>query len=1211
MKKFVTLTSCLTLCLFLEAKALTGTYSGGAGTVGDPAQISSIANLLELSATEDDYGEHFILTTDLNLSGQNFTSAVIAKDPDAAAPFQGALFTGSFDGNGHIISNLTINASAQPANDYLGLFGYIEGTGAELFDLTLANISITTGSNSEFIGGLCGSNDGKIRDCAVSGTITTGTDSETCGGLCGHNMNLITNCQSSVALNVGSISGGLCGINQGVISDCSSSGSVSVGDINIAGAFCGKNEGGTIHNSAASGSIVGGTASINIGGFCGFNDATATITQCRSSASTTGNLLVGGLCGSNLGLVSQCYTIGPITIMGNNRYGAGGLIGENGGTVTNSYSAGSFTLLPNAFGVGGLIGADEGGSVSNSFWNIETSGQATSGGGTGLTTTPMQTQATFTTAGWDFSNVWTMDGYPIHIAAAPPPAQVVSIEVDGSISIMEETTEEYSCMAFYTDGSSNDVTQTATWSVIPADYASIDTNGLLSALSVPSNRTTDVQAVYTDADGSYTNSLEILIAKAPPEVSSIHITGPYNVAEESNAQYTCLVLYADGSSSDVSQTAAWSVIPPNLASIDSNGVLTTSSVSSNNYAIVQAVYADANGSNTNWMGILIINHEGFYSGGGGTEQSPFLIANKADLLQLRNATNDYQSYFALTADIDLTGEVFIDAVIAPGSSSYTYYDGVPFRGSFDGQGYIISNLLIDVTGLSKNNFLGLFGRTAQPLDTPGAATQTVIRNLAIENVSIFGGETAEWIGGLVGQNDGGIIYGCTTTGTITGGDDATYWGGLCGENTANSIISNCQTAASVSFGEEVSRRNGGLVGLNSGTITDCSAVGSVLGGTNDSNAIGGLCGQNQNNGRIIRSYSTGSVFGNYDIGGLCGHSIDNSVISNCYATSTVKGRYSIGGLCGSFSGNMIAESYATGEITISDEGSNIGGLVGNGYSPIIQSYATGNILCNDSARDVGGFCGVGGNAGTFSNCYSTSDITITGETYNEIGGFCGYAFGQFTHCYSAGTINLGTSLDKVGGFIGISGSAATTEECFWNTQTSGLTTSAGGTGKTTAEMQAESSFNGWDFNAVWYMHGYPELQTFNHVEPVDYFTWADAEGIPLLERGPEDTPAGDGIPNIIKYAAGLPAMTSHLPEDVMSIATVNEDGMFSIIYSKSKTAEGAELLPVWAGGLDSEWVPEGITHELIAVDGDVETWKVSIPLQTKGFMKLQIALPQY
>ena len=51
------------------------------------------------------------------------------------------------------------------------------------------------------------------------------------------------------------------------------------------------------------------------------------------------------------------------------------------------------------------MGGDGGGTVSNSFWDIETSGQATSDGGTGKNTTEMQDIITFSGAGWNITAV--------------------------------------------------------------------------------------------------------------------------------------------------------------------------------------------------------------------------------------------------------------------------------------------------------------------------------------------------------------------------------------------------------------------------------------------------------------------------------------------------------------------------------------------------------------------------------------------------------------------------------------------------------------------------------------------------------------------------------------------------------------------------------------------------------------------------------------
>jgi thioredoxin 1 len=72
--------------------------------------------------------------------------------------------------------------------------------------------------------------------------------------------------------------------------------------------------------------------------------------------------------------------------------------------------------------------------------------------------------------------------------------------------------------------------------------------------------------------------------------------------------------------------------------------------------------------------------------------------------------------------------------------------------------------------------------------------------------------------------------------------------------------------------------------------------------------------------------------------------------------------------------------------------------------------------------------------------------------------------GTVTHCYSTGPVS---GRQDVGGLVGISGGGigGGVTDSFWDTQTSGQTTSAGGTGKTTAEMQTATTFleAGWDF----------------------------------------------------------------------------------------------------------------------------------------------------
>jgi hypothetical protein len=170
---------------------------------------------------------------------------------------------------------------------------------------------------------------------------------------------------------------------------------MGVENINIVGAslvggLIGSNYYGTVSNCYATGSVTGDAG---VGGLVGEN--TGTVSRSYSIGSVSANERVGGLVGKNYnGSVSNCYATGSVSGLGS----AGGLVGWNWeGTVSNSYSTGSVT---GGSGAGGLVGSNWA-TVRRSFWDIETSGQTISAGGTGKTTAQMKNIATLSGAGWN------------------------------------------------------------------------------------------------------------------------------------------------------------------------------------------------------------------------------------------------------------------------------------------------------------------------------------------------------------------------------------------------------------------------------------------------------------------------------------------------------------------------------------------------------------------------------------------------------------------------------------------------------------------------------------------------------------------------------------------------------------------------------------------------------------------------------------------
>ena len=118
----------------------------------------------------------------------------------------------------------------------------------------------------------------------------------------------------------------------------------------------------------------------------------------------SGGSVVGGLVGGSSGTINNSYSMAAVS--GNSE--VGGLVGANGGgTINDSYSTGAVSGNSE---VGGLVGA--GGTINGSFWDTLTSGTAISAGGTGATTTQLESQSFILGIAptWDFTNVWSTYG---------------------------------------------------------------------------------------------------------------------------------------------------------------------------------------------------------------------------------------------------------------------------------------------------------------------------------------------------------------------------------------------------------------------------------------------------------------------------------------------------------------------------------------------------------------------------------------------------------------------------------------------------------------------------------------------------------------------------------------------------------------------------------------------------------------------------------
>jgi hypothetical protein len=269
-------------------------YSGGTGKIYDPYKIATAEDLLSMAADTNDYGAHFVLTEDIDLDphqpgGKVFTHAVISRDiNNSGSDFDGVAFSGVFNGAGHKIVNLTINTYGK-GNDYLGLFGCIEG--GKVKNLGLVNLSIKGGNGSYYIGGLAGcGNRASINNCSSRGAIICGKNCDSVGGLLGDNcFGGIINCLSICDVTCGAYSsnlGGIAGRNIGTINKCRSASIITGGTTSMwLGGLVGSNN-GDIRNCSSTGTVTGGSYSYNLGELVGDNP-NGTIVNCRSTTTVS------------------------------------------------------------------------------------------------------------------------------------------------------------------------------------------------------------------------------------------------------------------------------------------------------------------------------------------------------------------------------------------------------------------------------------------------------------------------------------------------------------------------------------------------------------------------------------------------------------------------------------------------------------------------------------------------------------------------------------------------------------------------------------------------------------------------------------------------------------------------------------------------------------------------------------------------------------
>ena len=598
----------------------------------------------------------------------------------------------------------------------------------------------------------------------------------------------------------------------------------------------------------------------NTGGLSGYS-YNSTISNSYSSGNLSGNgSNVGGLAGyiSNTS-ISNCYSSGNLSVI--DGYYVGGLVGFNAGysEISNSYSTADVSTT---FGyVGGLVGYNEQSTVKNSYSTGSVSGSWNVGGLVGSEWNAQvnnsfwdtQTSGKTSSAGGEGKTTAEMQQFST-FSEAGWDFKGVGAEEIWNIGNSRNDGYPYLSFQYPGDPAPADLTPPAV-SIESVSDVTINGATVTVMISNTGNPKASNHGICWNTTGN--PSIDDNSTDLGPVVEAGQFTVELTGLEENTFYYVrAYAINSQGTSySDAVQFAA-SEVPE----------------------------------------------------GSGAQDDPYLIASLADLYWISTNPSEWNKHYLQTADIDAS----VTSIWNDGEGWMPIgNNSTRFRGSYNGDGYIIEGLFIN---RPEENYQGLFGYIQ---------TGASIMNLGLTNTDITG---RNYVGGLTGYSYNSTISNSFNSGAVNGNE---YVGGLAGQSSWYSPISDSYSSGDVSGTYMV----GGLTGyLYYSDISNSYSTGTVSGGNY---YTGGLAGYSQSC-TYNSSYSTSSVTGGYYLGGLIGMDY-YSTINNSYSTGNVSGSwYYAGGLAGYLYNSAVNKSYSTG--SVSGTGS-VGGLIGYQYnSPINNSF---------------------------------------------------------------------------------------------------------------------------------------------------------------------------------------------------------------------------------------------------------------------------------
>ncbi len=484
-----------------------------------------------------------------------------------------------------------------------------------------------------------------------------------------------------------------------------------------------------------------------------------------------------------------------------------------------------------------------------------------------------------------------------------------------------------------------------------------------------------------------------------------------------------------------------------------------------NYGATNAYINDG----VNFSGVTTENNTFDYTqelvkGGLYYDGETYAVESAAGFVYLTNMiSDDFSGNVALAADIDL-------GIATVADDAETWKTIKSFAGTFDGQGYTISNLkdaalFNTISGEVKN--LNLKGVTATDKTQFASFAHTVsgkVTNCNVSDVNItvtfanHGGAVAGFVQTVA---EGAVIDGCKVSNVTINLTDASKncsdgEGGVIGGVATGATVQNCEfTNITLSAAGKI-KRGGGIFGSVSGKVTGCVVNDVTVKTTWSTDQAGGFAGivnggaeitdviLNNVNLDIVYGNNLGGLFGKVGIAGQSNITLKN-ITTNGLKMKVVEYTQNVGGFIGQVdyrtndSRLTVDNCHINGlDMTLASDSktgeSPVAGFISciNGGADITNCSVDGKIDGTNELLGIGGFLGdIGGygakNAYTVNITGCKADVAITGNESIMVGGFVAYAGSyrqtnthtlNFTNCEAKGSFYGAIDANETSTFTG-------------------------------------------------------------------------------------------------------------------------------------------------------------------------------------------------